>query len=71
MRSGDDQAQLGGYDDGRYGLLVTRQGGARCRCLTLADDSLRPGVPVPEENGAVRASGGDVAVGGDVALAAR
>jgi len=71
VRSRDDQTQFGGYDDGCDGLLVTREGGARCRCFTLADDGLCPGVPMPEENGAVCTSGGDVTVGGDVTLAAR
>jgi len=71
VRSRNDQAQFGGYDDGRDGLLVTRESGARCRCLTLANDGLRPGVPMPEKNGAVCTSGGDVAIGCDVALAAR
>lgn len=71
MRSGDNQAEFGGYDDGRDRLFMARKSGARRWCLTLADDGLRPGVPVPEEDGAVGASGSDVAVGGDVALAAR
>lgn len=71
MRSRDNQAEFGGYDDGRDGLFMASEGSAWRRCLTLADDGLRPGVPVPEEDGAVRASGSDVAVGGDVAFAAR
>ena len=36
--------------------------------LALPDDGLCPGVPVPEEHGAVLAAADDVAVGGIVAL---
>lgn len=71
MRSRDNQTQFGGYNDGRHRLFVTCKSGTWRRCFTLADDSLRPGIPVPEKDSAVRTSGRDVAVGSNVALAAR
>lgn len=71
VRARDNQTQFGGYDDGCHGLLVTCESRARRWRLALADDGLCPGVPVPQEDGAVSASGRDIAVGGDIALAAR
>lgn len=71
MRSRDNQAQFGGYDDGRHRLFVTCKGGTWRRCFTLTDDSLCPCVPMPEKDSAVSTSGRDVAVGSNVALAAR
>jgi hypothetical protein len=68
VRPGYHEPQLGGDDDACDGLLVSRQGGPRRRHFALADDRLRPGVPVPQENRAVRGARRYVTVRRDVTL---
>lgn len=70
-RSRNNKSQLCANHHRRHCLLVARQCCSGRWHLSFAHDTLGTCVPVPEENGAVRGTGGYVAVGSDVALGPR
>ena len=70
IRSRNDQAQFSGNNDCSYRLLVSCKGRSRRWCLTLADDRLRSGIPVPQQNSAIGTSRCYVTIRRDVAFAA-
>ena len=66
--STDDQSQLSRDDSAGDGVLVASQDGAGCWHLSLPHYGLAPGVPVPQQHGAVLGPTDHVAVTGVVTL---
>lgn len=66
-----DKSQLRRDHDAGDGLFVACQRSSRCRHFTFAHDGLGPGVPVPQQDGAICRAGGDIAIRSDVTLGSR